>query len=69
VVATGAATTGAAVSGAVFLESDFLEATETGALIILLAVEEFMAGIRITGNDSKSILGLTLHFCRDPKFF
>jgi hypothetical protein len=67
---TGVATTGATTSGAaVFLETtDFLEAT-AGELIILVAVEVFMAGIRIVRRLTKSILGATFIFCRGPKLF
>jgi hypothetical protein len=56
--ALGAATstTGAATStGAVFLETAFLEAAVVGALIILEAVEVFMAGIRIVKRPLESI--------------
>ena len=52
---TGAATTGAAATGA-FLDTD-LVVLAAGALIILVAVEEFMAGIRIVKRSLESIFG------------
>jgi hypothetical protein len=62
--ATGAATTGAATTGvatgaatvlaSVFLETVFLEAGAV-VLIILVAVEVFMAGIRIVKSPLESI--------------
>jgi hypothetical protein len=61
---TGVATTGAA--GAVFLETDFLGVAE---LIILVAVEVFMAGIRTLGDSSHSILGSSFNFFEVKKFF
>jgi tetrahydromethanopterin S-methyltransferase subunit C len=55
VLGAATSTTGAATStGAVFLET-FLEAAVVGALIILEAVEVFMAGIRIVKRSMESI--------------
>jgi hypothetical protein len=65
--AAGAATTGAA-GAAAFLETVFL-AAEAGALIILVAVEEFMAGIRIMWHVIESIFDPTFIFAGYEKFY
>jgi hypothetical protein len=69
---TGAATTGVTVvatGAAVFLETDLVVlAGVEAAFIILVAVEEFMAGIRIVNRPLESIFGPLFIFAGVKKF-
>lgn len=66
--ATGAGVAATGAAGAVFFETVFW-VLAAGALIILGAVELFMAGIRIVKRPLESIFDPLFVFCRGQKNF